>query len=57
MGLSAEQIKSSLDAVAAKTRLMPAEFLTAEGTALAPPGKAYFDRLVPAAPDIFTGIV
>jgi 6-phosphofructokinase 1 len=46
-----------LEAVAAKTRLMPAEFLDAAGTALAPAGKAYFDRLVPAAPDIFTGIV
>jgi 6-phosphofructokinase 1 len=46
-----------LDAVAARTRLMPAEFLTDAGTALAPAGKAYFDRLVPAAPEVFTAIL
>jgi 6-phosphofructokinase 1 len=45
-----------LAAVAAKTRLMPDGFLTAEATALAAPGKAYFDRLVPPAPEIFTAI-
>jgi 6-phosphofructokinase 1 len=42
-----------LEAVAAKTRLMPADFLTAAGNGLAPPGKAYLDRLVPTPPDIF----
>ncbi|MEO8669216.1 MAG: diphosphate--fructose-6-phosphate 1-phosphotransferase [Bauldia sp.] len=42
-----------LEAVAAKTRLMPSEFLTAEGTALAADGLAYFNRLVPKAPDTF----
>jgi 6-phosphofructokinase 1 len=46
-----------LAAVAAKTRLMPDDFLTAEGTMLAPSGKAYFDRLVPPAPEVFTAIL
>jgi 6-phosphofructokinase 1 len=40
-----------LEAVAAKTRLMPADFLDAAGTSLAPAGRAYFDRLIPKAPD------
>jgi 6-phosphofructokinase 1 len=46
-----------LEAVAAKTRLMPAEFLDASGTAVAPAGMAYFDRLVPKAPDTFASFL
>ena len=36
-----------LSAVAAKTRHMPDDFLTAEGTALTETGMAYMKRLVP----------
>jgi 6-phosphofructokinase 1 len=46
-----------LDAVAARTRLMPDAFLTASGTALTDAGKAYFDRLVPPAPELFTAVL
>jgi 6-phosphofructokinase 1 len=42
-----------LEAVAAKTRLMPSEFLTAEGTTLTPAGLSYFNRLIPKAPETF----
>ena len=40
-----------LDAVAGKTRLMPNEFISADGTQLSDAGRAYLSRLVPAAPD------
>src|SRR5690606_19713109 len=36
-----------LSSVAAKTRHMPDDFLTAEGTALTDKGMAYMERLVP----------
>jgi 6-phosphofructokinase 1 len=42
-----------LEAVAAKTRLMPADFLEASGNQLAAPGIAYLKRLVPPAPETF----
>ena len=43
-----------LAAVAAKTRLMPGDFMDATGHNLAPAGRAYFDRLLPPRPDIFS---
>ena len=39
--------KALLSAVAAKTRHMPDDFLTAEGTGLTEKGMAYMKRLVP----------
>jgi 6-phosphofructokinase 1 len=42
-----------LEAVAAKTRLMPAEFLAPAGNEIAPAGMAYLKRLIPAAPETF----
>ena len=36
-----------LNKVAGKTRHMPADFLQANGTQLAAPGEAYFERLIP----------
>jgi 6-phosphofructokinase len=38
--------------VAGKTRHMPENFLDADGTGLAPAGKAYFERLVPKKYDV-----
>lgn len=42
-----------LEAVAAKTRLMPASFLDTAGTTVTPEGLAYLKRLIPKAPDTF----
>ncbi|MBX3584955.1 MAG: diphosphate--fructose-6-phosphate 1-phosphotransferase [Rhizobiaceae bacterium] len=41
-----------LSSVAARTRHMPDDFLTAEGTALTNKGLAYFERLVPRKYDV-----
>ena len=38
--------------VAGKTRHMPDDFLDANGTDLAPAGRAYFERLVPRKYDV-----
>jgi len=46
-----------LDAVAAKTKTMPADFLTPAGNHLTETGLAYFRRLLPPRPDIWTPFV
>jgi 6-phosphofructokinase 1 len=46
-----------LAAVAAKTRLMPAEFLTPAANQLSSNGMAYLARLVPKAPDILRSLI
>ncbi|MEP5516241.1 MAG: diphosphate--fructose-6-phosphate 1-phosphotransferase [Bauldia litoralis] len=46
-----------LDAVAAKTKTMPADFLTPAGNHLTETGLAYFHRLLPPRPDAWTPFV
>ena len=46
-----------LGAVANKTKTMPADFLTPAGNHLSETGLAYFNRLLPPRPDIFTPFV
>ena len=46
-----------LDAVAAKTKTMPADFLTPAGNHLTDTGLAYFHRLLPPRPDAWTPFV
>lgn len=43
----------ALERVAGKTRHMPRSFLDAPGTGLSAEGRAYMNRLLPAAPDTF----
>lgn len=43
-----------LSAVAGKTRLMPEDFMHASANRLADPGIAYFARLIPPPPDVFS---
>ncbi len=46
-----------LDAVANKTKTMPADFLTPAGNHLTETGLAYFRRLLPPRPDVWTPFV